>query len=242
MFARTLVGLDGSAASETALATTITLTRAFGSTIVLGMINMREDAALSRAESRVKAAGLAVETIVATGLVPDMLLALADDAEALSIGRRGRGPGSGVIGEETGRIMRRSPKPLLIGGEHPSPCRAPLVAYDGGETSSHALTLAARYATVTKVIVEVVHVDDGLGPSDELLARAGAYCSGLGVEYTTHRLQGQASEAILAHSTARGIDLVLTGAHSGRRRRSWSIGRGAESLVRQAHLPVIVVR
>lgn len=242
MFARILVGLDGSPASETALATAITLTRPFGATIVLGMINERDEAALSRAEARVRSAGLGCETVTAAGLVPDMLLALADDAEAMAIGRRGRGPGSGMIGEETGRILRRSPKPLLIGGEQASPCRAPLVAYDGGETSSYALSLAARYADVTQTIVEVVHVHDGIGQSDELLARAGAYLSNVGVDYTTNVLEGSVGNAVVAHAVARGADLVLAGAHSGRRRRSWSVGGDAESLVRQAHLPVIVVR
>jgi nucleotide-binding universal stress UspA family protein len=218
------------------------LTRPFSSTIVLAMINERHDEALSRAESRVRQAGLEVETVLASGLVPDMLLALADDTEAVAIGRRGRGPGSGAIGEETARILRRSPRPLLVGGEQPSPCLAPLVAYDGGETSGQALSLAARYAEMTKVIVEVVHVADAANPDPETLARAGVYLSGRGVEYVTRELHGPVVETISAHAVARGADLLLAGAHSGRRRRSWSIGSAAEQLVRASHIPAIVVR
>lgn len=242
MFARVVVGLDGSAASENALTTTIKLTKPFGATIVLAMINERHDEALTRAEQKVRAAGLAVETVLAQGQVPDMLLSLADDAEAIAIGRRGQGPGAGMVGEETGRILRRSPRPLLIGGDHASPCCALLVAYDGGETSSHALTLAARYAEVTDIIVEVVHVADPVNPGEELLAKAGAFLSGRGVEYATHLLKGDPVPAIIAHAVARGADVLLAGAHSGRRRRSWSIGGVAEQLVRASHLPSIIAR
>lgn len=255
MFTRLLVGVDGSSGADIALGTAIELARRFSCTIVLVTVtdpaegpaepeHQRGTRVLADAEAKVRAAGVALESIQAAGMVPDMLLALADEAEAVVVGRRGHSHESGanVIGGQTARLVRRSPKPVLIAGESVSVCRRPVVAYDGGETSSSALTFAARYAEAIKVPVDVVHVADEFRAAEELLARAGAYLSGAGVEYTTHRLEGETAAAVTAHVAASGADLLLVGAHSGRRRRSWSIGTKAEKLVGATPMPVILVR
>ncbi len=206
---------------------------------------MHERAAtlLDAASQRVRAAGLTAETVQAAGLVADVLLDLVEQAEALVVGRRGevhQAPGS--IGAETARLMRRSPKPVLVAGERASPCQRPVVAYDGGSTSAAALGFAARYAEAIGVPVDVVHVTNDVTEGDALLARAGAYLSGAHVEYVTHRLRGEVVPTLADHLAATGGDLLLVGAHGGRKRRSWSIGSHAEKLVRGTPVPVIIVR
>ncbi len=207
------------------------------------VLEERARALLEQAAERVRGAGLAFESVQASGLVADVLLDLVEQAEALVVGRRGEVHVSpGAIGAETSRLMRRSPKPVMVAGERPSPCERPVVAYDGGETSASALSFAARYAEAVGVPVDVVHVTDDVHEGDALLARAGAYLSGAHVEYQTHRLHGPVAPTLAAHVAGTGGDLLLVGAHGGRKRRSWSIGSHAEKLVRATPVPVIIVR
>lgn len=256
MFSRLLVGLDGSPGADAALTAAIDLGRRFRSTILLAAITdielpeaahptLRERSARlsDAAATRVADAGLTIEILHAAGLVDDELLRLAEQAEALVVGRRGEVHGApGSIGAVTARLIRRSPRPVVVAGEAPSEFRRPIVAYDGGTTSSSALSLAARYANAAEVPLDIVHASDRPAESEELLARAGAYLSREHVAFTTHVLHGRVGVAIPAHVTATGADLLVVGAHGGRRRRSWTVGSHADQLIRATAVPVIVIR
>lgn len=194
------------------------------------------------AAQRVRDEGLAVETVYATGIVDEELLALSEQAEALVVGRRGEmHTDPGTLGATTVRLVRRAAKPVLVAGESPSRCQRPVVAYDGGETSSAALALAVRYAGAVGVALDVVHVGNDPPVSASLLARAEAFCSSKQVACETHALSGDVAGAIALHVAGSGADLIVAGAHGGRR-RSWSIGSHAEQLLRATRVPVIIVR
>jgi len=206
-------------------------------------LDERAEQLLEAAAARVREAGLQVETIRAVGLVDEELVRLAGQAEAVVVGRRGEmHDAPGTLGEVTARIIRKSPKPVLVAGEHPSPCERPVIAYDGREHSTQALALAARYAGAVGVPLDVVNVTDDTAAGDALLARAGAFLSGQGVGYETHRLAGEVGAAMAGFIEGSGSDLLVAGAHGGRGRHSWSIGSTAEKLLRATTIPVIVNR
>ncbi|MBI1723682.1 MAG: universal stress protein [Gemmatimonadetes bacterium] len=205
-------------------------------------LDERADKLLEAGAARARGAGLTVETVRAVGLVDEELLRLAGQAEAIVVGRRGELHGApGSIGEVTAHIIKKSPKPVLVAGERPSPCDHPVVAYDGREHSSQALALAARYAGAVGVKLDVVHVADDPAAGDELLARAGAFLSGQGVGYETHRLTGGVAAAVAGFIEGSGADLLAAGAHESRR-HSWGIGSTAEKLLKATTIPVIVNR
>ena len=225
-------------------------------TWVEGMPGVAPDAALAAvmdersrrladaAAARVRAAGLGAELAHAVGFVEQELLRLATEAEAeaVVVGRRGELTGEpGAIGGTTTFIVRKAPRPVLVAGEHPSPCERPVVAYDGGETSSNALALAARYAEALQLHLDVVHVSDDAAAGEAQLAKAAAFLSGLGVACTTQRLGGDVIAAIAGYIERAGADLLVAGAH-GSRRRAWGLGSHAERLLRATSVPVIIVR
>ena len=197
---------------------------------------------LATATARVADAGLPSEPVRAVGLVDEELIRLADRAEAIVVGRRGELHGEpGTLGAVTFRVIKRSPKPVLVAGEKPSPCERPVVALDGGETSSHALELAARYAEALGIPLAVVHVSDDAEAGDALLAKAAAFLSERGVAARMHRLPGDVTRGVTGFLAQHGADLLIAGAHGGRR-RSWSVGSHAEKLLRSATIPVIIHR
>ena len=197
---------------------------------------------VEQASARVAEAGLASEPVRAVGIADQELIRLADRAEAIVLGRRGELHGErGSLGSVTVRIIKHSPKPVLIAGETPSPCERPVVALDGGETSSHALALAARYAEALGIPLILVHVSDDAAAGDELLAKAAAFLSGQGVAARTHRLTGDVTRSVISFLSQEGADLLIAGAHGGRR-HAWGFGSHAEKLLRAATVPVIIHR
>jgi nucleotide-binding universal stress UspA family protein len=197
---------------------------------------------LETATARVAQAGLKSEPVRAVGLADEELIRLADQAEAIVVGRRGELHGEpGTLGAVTVRIIKRSPKPVLVAGETPSSCERPVVALDGGETSNHALELAARYAEALGIPLTLVHVTDDAAAGDELLAKAAAFLSEHGVSPQTQRLSGDVTRSISGFLAEHGADLLIAGAHGGRR-HLWAFGSHAEKLLRAATVPVIIHR
>ena len=204
------------------------------------VLHERADRLIAEGAERVRAAGLAVQTARAMGLVEEELLALAESTEALVVGRRGDLRGGDALGAHTVKLVRRAPRPVVVAGGAGSDFGHPVVAYDGGETSSAALTLAARYAAAAAVPLDIVHVSEG---DEGLLAKAEAFLSRTSVTCQTHLLSGDVVEAIAGFVNRTGADAVVCGAHhGGRRRRSWSIGSHTEALLSATAVPTIVVR
>jgi nucleotide-binding universal stress UspA family protein len=277
MFARLLVGLDGSSGADAALEAAIGLARRFRTTIILAAITdirllegplfdtagalwtegapaapataelrsaleERVRRVLDVAVARVADAGLASESVRATGRVDEELLRLADQADALVVGRRGElHAAPGTLGVVTAHVIKKSPKPVFVAGDRPSTCQRPVVAYDGGETSSHALELATRYAEALELPLAVVHVSGDAEAADALLAKATAYLSSRSVVFEAHRLEGEVVPAVAAFTVHYGGDFLVAGAHGGRR-RAWAVGSHAERLLRATTIPVLIHR
>lgn len=197
---------------------------------------------LAAGAERATAEGLAVERVHAVGLVDEELVRLGEKADAVVVGRRGEGHArAGTVGTVTAHLIKRCTKPVLVAGDQPSACESPVVAYDGREASTHALALAARFAEATGISLDVVHVSDKAEEGEALLSRAGAFLSSHGILFRTHRLEGDIGRAVGAFVEERGADLVVAGAHGGRR-RSWAVGSQAERLIQLTTVPVIINR
>jgi nucleotide-binding universal stress UspA family protein len=233
------VGAGGAPASwPDAVASTSASTHGLGE-----VMSERADRLLAAGAGRVRAAGLVAQTARPLGTVDDELLELAEEAEALVVGRRGELREGGALGAHTVRVVRRAPRPVVVAGERDSAFVRPLVAYDGSETSGAALALAARYAATAEVALDVVHVSDDAAEAAALLARAEAALARRDVDVATHvaPVGGGVGPAVAAWAAAHGADMLVCGAHGGRR-RSWSIGSQTEALLRATPLPTIVVR
>ncbi len=197
---------------------------------------------LADGAERVTAAGLAVETVHAVGLVDEELLRLAEDADALVIGRRGDvHTMPGKIGAVTAHVIKRAPLPVIVAGDRTSTFGKPAVAFDGGETSSAALVTACRFAAHHHLSLDILHVAEDRAAGEAVLEKARAIAAPTGVSVRTHALEGDIVDGVAAWVARSGVDLLVAGAHGGRG-TPWPIGSHAEKLIRATVVPVMIHR
>jgi len=170
------------------------------------------------------------------------LLRLAETTDAVVIGRRGElQTNPGKIGAVTSHIIKSALRPVLVAGDQPSAFERPAVAFDGGETSSHALEVAARFAAERRLPLDVLHVADEAGEAAEMLAAASSIATARGVTPRTFALSGDIVAAIADWVRRNGGDFLIVGVHGGRG-TPWPLGSHAEKLIRATTVPVLVHR
>jgi nucleotide-binding universal stress UspA family protein len=206
------------------------------------VLDARAKKFLAEGADRVAEAGLTAETVRAVGVVDEELLRLAETTDAVVIGRRGElHTHPGKIGAVTTHIIKSALRPVLVAGDRPSAFERPAVAFDGGETSRHALDAAARFAAERHLPLDIVHVSDDARDAEAMLSTATAIAAARGVTPRTVALSGDIVEAVADWVTRNGADLLVVGVHGGRG-APWPLGSHAKKLIRATAIPVLVHR
>ncbi|MBF6990006.1 MULTISPECIES: universal stress protein [Cupriavidus] len=141
-----------------------------------------------------------------------------------------------------------------------------LVAIDGSNCGNRALEEAIRLASLCKARLEIVHVVDNgylmydvgfstmadlrpalVNAGTALLSEAEARARGNGLVCSTHLVNdilvaGDIASAIHAEAQRTHAELVVVGTHGRRGVRRLVMGSVAEGLVRDAKVPVLLVR
>ncbi len=141
-----------------------------------------------------------------------------------------------------------------------------LVPVDGSDTSTRALVAALQMARESGGSVRMVHVIEDLAqviaydpygayPGDlskvmhdngqKLLAEAMAVAQSAGVSAEQHLVEASGqrlAEAVLEEASRYKADLIVVGTHGRRGLGRVLLGSGAEQIIRQAALPVLVIR
>jgi nucleotide-binding universal stress UspA family protein len=249
MFTRLLIGLDGSPTADQALEQGVVLGRRFKAKLVVAYVletrargsgQRTSDGGelLERARERVKDAGLEVETIQRPGNPDVELTALARNVDSVLVGRRGRSSTTGGLGATLTSLIRIAEGSVIVCGSKPSPMNTCAVAYDGRETAQRALSLVARFASVTHSTVHIIHatIDHGFGTM--VVGEAEAALSLQGVEFVTHLEHGTPGEAVARVVERSKCDALFAGAHVGRRTEV-TVSHAEEILLR-TDIPVVI--
>lgn len=141
-----------------------------------------------------------------------------------------------------------------------------LVPIDGSATSDRGVEEAARLALLTRGRIKLMHVLDEITVNAELQAYAGsmgdwvlqlrdnarklldrsaAIVRGMGVEATTYLQEGLAGpihEPIVTEALMWQAELIVVGTHGRHGLKRLYLGSGAESILRHAPVPVLLVR
>lgn len=247
MFTRLLIGLDGSPNADEALEQAVVLASRFKAKLIVahvkethGLGKRPSDSGelLQRAQTRVEAAGVDVETVAKLGSPATELAALARDVDTVLVGRRGRSSTAGAIGKTVASLIRTAEKSVIVCASKPSPMQACAIAYDGRETSQRALELVARFASVTHSTVHVIHatIDPAMGSM--VIGEAEAMLSLQGVAFVTHIEHGTPGEAVARVIAATKCDALFAGAHVGKH-NAVTVSH-AEEILQHTDIPVVI--
>lgn len=249
MFTRLLVGLDGSPNADEALEQAVQLALRFKAKVLVAHVReghgkgrRTSDAGelLQRAQERVAAAGLAVQTILEHGDPDTELATLARDVDLVLVGRRGRSSRADVLGGTVTSLIRTAERTVIVCASKPSPMNSCAVAYDGRETSQRALSLVARFASVTHSTVHVIHatIDPTVGTM--VIGEAEAMLSLQGIAFVTHLEPGTPGAAVARVIERTKCDALFVGAHVSSGRRSEVTVSHAEEILLNTDIPVVI--
>ena len=245
MLARLLVGIDGSVQADVALEQAVVLARRFDAT-VLAVYAHEPGAAVDRALAeraafRVTAAGLRGKALEWPGAADQVLAEFALQAEAVLVGRRSV-TSSGALGRTAAALVRIAERCVVVCAGAPSAMRNCAVAIDGGESSTRALELAARFASVSGSVLHVLHAGDpdtagdAVGPVEALLSLQR-------VAYHTHVRPGEPAEVVAALVRELCADVLFAGAHIRREQPAGPaavVVSHAEDILTNVPIPVVV--
>lgn len=267
VLARILIAVDGSEASFCALEYALALASAAGtklSAIVVEETTVATELASSRGqmlsrltpelaagvqtdaneiEQRMRETaerrGVRVSIGRQTGHVGDCVVAAADEASVLVLGRRGhRENRSGLLGSNTESIVRRTRRPLLIAPRRYRPIGGVLVAYGGKDLGGIALDTGREIAGALGLPLEVLTIADQSAVATAIQARARAR---LGEAASTTRFSASVGDpaTVITDCGDHGT-LIVMGAYGHSRLYRAMLGSVTEQVVRSARSPVLL--
>ena len=225
---------------------------------------------LERASAIARRLGVAPATVSLSGEPAETIVAYAAGAGAgaIVLGTQGkRGIERLVLGSTAADVLRRADVPTFVVPPGATTDHVPiervLVALDDSGSSDAAFAYALTFAHergATLILCCAVETRDvfdraatgGFDPqpllatrrrlADERLERAAARCDAHGIAHDRTAVEGSAAHAIVSTAALYRADAVIVGSHGRRGLSRVLLGSVAERVVREAAVPVAVVR
>jgi nucleotide-binding universal stress UspA family protein len=255
---RVLVGTDGSAAADVAVAWVAGRSWVDGSVVrvvaiddAYGEERAALEASLDRAAGRLRASGLDVEPCLVAGRAASLLLAECEKwgADLTVVGSRGRGRVTSLLlGSVSTEVLERGRVPVLI--VRRAKADAALVAVDGSAHSGEVapfLCATGAFAGARVTVVSVSRDAEPWPPSlDITAARAATRAAGMlarcGIEAAREVLVGEPAATIVGRAQEADVDLVAVGSRGRSGLRGLVLGSVARNVATSAPGNVLVVR
>jgi nucleotide-binding universal stress UspA family protein len=178
------------------------------------------------------------------GELVDTLLEFQGDIRLLVMGRQGeQGDSLGEhIGNHLENVVRTLHRPILVVPSDFSEPQRILIAFDGSATTRKAVEMVALSPLFRGLPCHVVMVGADKTEAREQLGWAQATLEGAGFDVTARILSGQVEETLCAYRTEHAIDLIVMGAYGHSKIREFLIGSTTTKLIRQAKIPLLLLR
>lgn len=175
------------------------------------------------------------------GELVDTLLELESDIRLLVMGRQGDSAGE-HIGSHLENVVRTLHRPILvIPADYTAPRRI-LVAFDGSATTRKAVEMVAASPLFRGLPCHVVMVGADKPEAHEQLDWARTTLEQAGFEVTANLRAGQVEDVLCAYRTEHAIDLIVMGAYGHSKIREFLVGSTTTKLIRQAKIPLLLLR
>lgn len=182
-----------------------------------------------------KLEGSPVEIISNQANIVDMIM-LGARGEFAKWGR------SKLMGATVEAISKECNKPLLISPKEFKPFKNILIPYDGSVNSNRALPYAGYFALNFKSVAHVFTVDTSLANANAILTEGKNYLQSYEVQIQTKARSGHADEEILNFANEKDMDLIVMGAYGHTRIKEAILGSTTERVMRNATIPLLLVK
>ena len=178
------------------------------------------------------------------GELVDTLLEFQGDIRLLVMGRQGEhGDSAGEhIGSHLENVVRTLHRPILVIPADYSEPRRILVAFDGSATTRKAVEMVAASPLFRGLPCHVVMVGADKQDAHEQLEWARTTLAQADFEVTASLLSGQVDDVLCAYRTEQAIDLIVMGAYGHSKIREFLVGSTTTQLIRQAKIPLLLLR
>jgi nucleotide-binding universal stress UspA family protein len=200
---------------------------------------------LAAAKERAIAAGVPNPTSRQRhGELVDTLLEFQGDIRLLVMGRQGEhGDSAGEhIGSHLENVVRTLHRPILvIPSDYTEPQRI-LIAFDGSATTRKAVEMVAASPLFRGLPCHVVMVGADKAESRAQLDWARTTLEQAGFDVTASLRTGQVEDVLCAYRNEHAIDLIVMGAYGHSKIREFLVGSTTTQLIRQARIPLLLLR
>lgn len=159
---------------------------------------------------------------------------IESDARLLIIGKRGEDASDG-LGSNLERVVRAAKRPVLVSNHDFRPIKTVLLVWDGGAAAGRALERIATLPFYRGLSVQVTATGKPEGQNAAVTRLHEA-----GIEATAKRLPDDT--AMSTELVAGGFDMVVTGAYRHSPLRHLMVGSVTDALIRDTHVPLLLVR
>jgi len=195
------------------------------------------EAAQARAEQRGVAAAA---TLQRHGELSATLNDLAPDTRLLVIGRGGSA--ETPLSPQVANVIRTLQRPMLVLDHTFNAPQRFLIAYDGSPTARKALELVAASPLLAGLPCELLLVGPATADVRMELEAARDKLLAKGFSVNAQLCAGEPDAVILATLRASGADLLVMGAYGHSRIRQLLVGSTTAKLLRNAPVPVLLLR
>ena len=205
----------------------------------------RGRAILEDARAIVDAGGIdTITTRLRHGDIVETVAEQDEGTDLIVIGKRGEAAdfAKGHLGSNLERIVRASRRPVLVAARAFKPIGRVLMAYDGGPTAMRAVDTMARSPLFTGLAVHLVTVAAPAEAVTRALDAARAMLRAAAIEATAEALPGDPPAVLGQLVDSAPFDLLVMGAYSHSRVRTFVIGSTTTEMMRSCKVPVLLFR
>ncbi len=208
------------------------------------LLNQKADSVLAKCEEFLKKENVdfTVEKIEVAPV--DVICEKANVSDLVVLGAHGEFArwGTKMMGATTEAISRQCEKPLFIAPQQVRHIQKILVPYDGSRNSNRALPMAGFFGSKFGASLVIFTVDENSEKANGIASEGKEYLSAYDIQVDIQTRKGDPDSEIVNFSEEGDFDLIIMGAYGHSRIKEAILGSTTERVMRNAKIPVVLVK
>jgi nucleotide-binding universal stress UspA family protein len=205
----------------------------------------RADILLEKVQKKLAATKVSFEIIKEEGSPVEVICSQARQVDMLLMGSRGDYArwGDNLLGATLESVSRQCKTPLMVVDKEVIWPKKIIIAYDRGESSTHALKFSAYLAQALQLSIDVYTIHENEQTRIEILNEARTYLEPYNLTHNLHHEAGDAAEIIIrATHDSPETPLLIMGSYGHSRIREAIIGSTTVQVMRKAKKPILLAK